>query len=85
MFDISQGDGGLEEMDEYLKWYEDDQPEVKQESIENPSPSPSRNDDQPEVRQESVENPSPSPSINEVITERVRMARLPGYEWSYQL
>ena len=81
VFDISQGDEELNELDEYQMWYEEDRPEVKQESVENPSPSPSaQEEDRPEVRQESIENPSPSPSVQEASKDRVRTVRLPGYE-----
>ena len=66
VFYISQGDEELNEMDKYQLWYEEDRPEVKQKSIEDPSPSPSvPEEDQPEVKQESIENPSPSPSVQE--------------------
>ncbi|CAE7514254.1 unnamed protein product [Symbiodinium natans] len=62
-------------------WYEEYRPEVKQESVENLSPSPSaQEEDQPEVRQESIENPSPSPSVQEASEDRVRTVRFPGYE-----
>ena len=78
VFDISQEDEELNELDECQMWYEEDRAEVKQESVENPSPSPSaQEEDRSEVRQESIENPSPSPNAKKQV--RIEYERF-GYQ-----